>query len=81
VKVPSLHKIKTEDLDLLYVDAIRKWANAPHETDHADMAAAVANELERRGRPVPTEEVRAETDFLISTAIAGSEALKARVIS
>lgn len=80
MKVPSLKRFKADDLSLLYVDAIRKWANAPHETHHCDLAAAIADELDRRGKPVPTDEVKSETEFLLSTALAAGEKLRARFV-
>lgn len=79
MRIPSLKKIKTDDLDLLYIDAIRQWAKTPAETQNADLAVAVADELERRGKPVPTEEVKAETDLIFSIAIASAQELQTRV--
>lgn len=80
MKVPSLKKIKADDLGLLYVDTIRKWANAPHDEDLSDLAKAVGDEFDRRGKPAPTEEVRAELDSLVSGAILGVEGIRARLV-
>lgn len=80
MKVPSLKKFKADDLGLLYVDTIRKWANAPHETHHSDLAVAIADELDRRGKPVPTDEVRAELDSLIERGLPELEAIRAKYV-
>lgn len=79
MRIPSLKKIKAEDLGLLYVDSIREWAKAPRETRHADLAAAAADELERRGKLVPTDQVRAEMDQLLTGALDNIDNLRARL--
>lgn len=80
MRISSLKKIKADDLGRLYVDTIRTWAKAPHEYWHSDLAVAVADELERRSKPVPSAEVRAEMDIIFSTAKDAGEKLKARFL-
>ena len=76
--IPSLKKIKADDLSRLYVDSIREWAKSPQETRHADLTSAAADELERRGKPVPTDQVKAETDQLLAGALDNIKNLRAR---
>jgi hypothetical protein len=73
--IPSLKKIKDEELNLLWVDAIREWAKAPPQTRHWDLAIAVADELERRGKDVPTDQVQAEIELLLDLGLRQVEAL------
>lgn len=79
MRIPSLKKIKTDDLNLLYVDAIRQWANDPDATRHADLAVVITEELERRGKAAPDDEVRAEIELVLAVALKRVELLKQRV--
>lgn len=50
----KLRKVKADDLNLLYVDFTKRWAADPSDTQQGDYAAAVAAEIERRGKQVPS---------------------------
>ena len=77
--IPSLKSIDTDDLNLLYVDAMREWAKDPDATRHADLALAITEELERRGKTAPDDEVRAEIELVLAVARKRVELLKQRV--